>query len=123
MCIRDRINAGAILPLTKSGATAHNVSKFRPATPILAITSEAVVARRLQLAWGVSPLLIPSNESSSKTFSKAMSIAKRMGLLKQGDLAVQTAGTLTGVSGSTDLIKVAIVRDGDDTESPISNIL
>ena len=52
-----------------------------------------------------------------------MSIAKRLGLLKQGDLAVQTAGTLTGVSGSTDLIKVAIVRDGDDTESPISNIL
>ena len=28
----------------------------------------------------------------------------------QGDLVVQTAGTLTGISGSTDLIKVGLVR-------------
>ncbi|WP_320676794.1 pyruvate kinase [Prochlorococcus sp. MIT 1300] len=121
--IARQLNASAILPLTKSGATAHNVSKFRPPTPILAITSESAVARRLQLVWGVSPLLIPANESSSKTFSKAMAIAKQMGLLKQGDLAVQTAGTLTGVSGSTDLIKVAIVSNDVDKESAINNIL
>ena len=30
--------------------------------------------------------------------------------LKEGDLVVQTAGTLTGISGSTDLIKVGLVR-------------
>ena len=33
-----------------------------------------------------------------------------MGILNQGDLVVQTAGTLTGISGSTDLIKVGLVR-------------
>jgi pyruvate kinase len=32
-----------------------------------------------------------------------------MGVLGSGDLVVETAGTLTGVSGSTDLIKVGIV--------------
>ena len=40
-----------------------------------------------------------------------MQIAQEMNILKQGDLVVQTAGTLTGVSGSTDLIKVGLVRE------------
>ncbi len=107
--IARQLDASAILPLTKSGSTAHNVSKFRPATPILAITSEISVARKLQLVWGVTPLLIPTQESTTKTFSLAMEIAQEMGLLIPGDLVVQTAGTLTGISGSTDLIKVGIV--------------
>ncbi len=107
--IARQLNAAAILPLTKSGATAHNVSKFRPATPILAITSEDNVARRLQLVWGVTPLVIPSNPSTTATFSEASLIAKKKGILKKGDLVIQTAGTLTGVSGSTDLIKVSYV--------------
>ena len=108
--IARQLDAAAIIPLTKSGATAHNVSKFRPPTPILATTSEKSVARRLQLAWGVTPILIESQERTSKIFSIAMQIAQEMGILKQGDLVVQTAGTLTGISGSTDLIKVGLVR-------------
>ncbi len=108
--IARQLDAAAIIPLTKSGATAHNVSKFRPPTPILATTSEKSVARRLQLVWGVTPILIESQERTSKIFSIAMQIAQEMGILKQGDLVVQTAGTLTGISGSTDLIKVGLVR-------------
>ena len=108
--IARQLDAAAIIPLTKSGSTANNVSKFRPPTPILATTSEKSVARRLQLVWGVTPILIESQESTSKTFSKAMQIAQEMGILSQGDLVVQTAGTLTGISGSTDLIKVGLVR-------------
>ena len=108
--IARQLDVAAIIPLTKSGATANNVSKFRPPTPILATTSEKNVARRLQLVWGVTPILIESQERTSKTFSMAMEIAQEMEILNQGDLVVQTAGTLTGISGSTDLIKVALVR-------------
>ncbi len=107
--IARQLNAAAILPLTKSGATAHNVSKFRPATPILAITNELSVARRLQLVWGVTPLLINNQESTNKTFNLATEVAQKMNILKKGDLVVETAGTLTNVSGSTDLIKVSYV--------------
>ncbi|TCD58513.1 pyruvate kinase [Synechococcus sp. BS56D] len=107
--IASQLNAAAILPLTKSGATAHNVSKFRPAAPILAITSEVTVARKLQLVWGVTPLLIAQQNSTSGTFTTAMGAAQDLGLLKEGDLVVQTAGTLAGVAGSTDLVKVGIV--------------
>ena len=96
--------------MTKSGSTARNVSKFRPPTPILATTTERSVARRLQLVWGVTPLLVENDDRTSRTFSIAMQLAQEMGILRQGDLVVQTAGTLTGISGSTDLIKVGLVR-------------
>ncbi|MEB3349061.1 MAG: pyruvate kinase [Cyanobacteriota bacterium] len=107
--IARQLDAAAILPLTKSGSTARNVSKFRPSTPILAITSDVRVARQLQLVWGVNPLLVPEQASSTSTFSLAMGVAQQTGLLRDGDLVVQTAGTLSGVSGSTDFIKVGIV--------------
>ena len=52
--LQATLNASAILPLTKSGAsTAHNVSKFRPAAPILAITRTSQVARKLAARSGV----------------------------------------------------------------------
>ncbi len=108
--IARQLDAGAIIPLTKSGSTARNVSKFRPPTPILATTTERSVARRLQLVWGVTPLLVKNDDRTAKTFSIAMQIAQELRILKQGDLVVQTAGTLTGISGSTDLIKVGLVR-------------
>ena len=107
--IARQLEAAAILTLTKSGATARNVSKFRPSTPILAITSEVDVARRMQLVWGVNPLLISHESSATSTFTIAMGLAQEMGVLREGDLVVQTAGTLPGVSGSTDLVKVGIV--------------
>lgn len=53
--IARQLKAAAILPLTKTGATARNVSKFRPSTTILAITNDVNVARQLQLVWGEPP--------------------------------------------------------------------
>ncbi len=108
--IASQLTAAAILPLTKSGATANNVSKFRPATPILAVTSEINVARRLQLVWGVNSILILTKQSTAETFNLALQVCQDKELLKEGDLVVETAGTLSGVSGSTDLIKVEIVN-------------
>ena len=57
-----------------------------------------------------TPLLVKNDDRTAKTFSIAMQIAQEIGILKEGDLVVQPAGTLTGISGSTDLIKVGLVR-------------
>jgi pyruvate kinase len=107
--IAEQLQAAAIMTLTKTGATARNVSKFRPNKPILAITPHVDVARQLQLVWGVRPLLILNLPSTGQTFQAAMNVAQEKGLLYQGDLVVMTAGTLQGVAGSTDLIKVDVV--------------
>jgi pyruvate kinase len=107
--IAAQLNAKAILTQTKTGATARNVSKFRPQIPIIAATPHLDVARQLQLVWGVEPLLTLSMPSMRQSFQAALNMAQEQGLLAGGDLVVMTAGTLQGVAGSTDVIKVEIV--------------
>jgi pyruvate kinase len=107
--IARQLDAAAIMTLTKTGATARNVSKFRPKTPILAVTPHMDVARQLQLVWGVKPLLVLDLPSTGQTFQAALNVAQENNLVKEADLVVMTAGTLQGVSGSTDLIKVEMV--------------
>lgn len=107
--IAEQLGAAAIMTLTKTGATARNVSKFRPQKPILAVTPHVDVARQLQLVWGVKPLLVLDLPSTGQTFQAAVNVAQEKDLLQEGDLIVMTAGTLQGVSGSTDLIKVEVV--------------
>lgn len=107
--IARQLDASAIMTLTKTGATARNVSKFRPETPILAITPHVDVARQLSLVWGVKPLLVLDLPSTDQTFQSAVNVARESSLLRDGDLVVTTAGTLQGVPGSTDLIKVEVV--------------
>jgi pyruvate kinase len=108
--IAKKLNASAIMTLTKTGATARNVSKFRPQTPIFAITPHVSVSRQLQLVWGVKPLLLLDLPGLRQVFQAAINVAREKGLLHDGNLVVMTAGTLQGVAGSTDLIKVEIVK-------------
>ncbi|MEA5499588.1 pyruvate kinase [Limnoraphis robusta] len=108
--IAQQVDAAAIMTLTKTGATARNVSKFRPATPILAVTPHVEVARQLSLVWGVKPLLVLDLSSTDQTFQSAVNVARENHLLSDGDLVVTTAGTLQGVPGSTDLVKVEVVN-------------
>jgi pyruvate kinase len=107
--IAEQLKAAAIMTLTKTGATARNVSKFRPHTRILAVTPHVDVARQLQLVWGVKPLLVLDLPSTGQTFQAALNVAQEKQFLSEGDLVVMTAGTLQGVAGSTDLIKVEVV--------------
>ncbi len=107
--IAEQLDAAAIMTLTKTGATARNVSKFRPRTAILAVTPHMDVARQLQLVWGVKPILMLELNNAWQTFQAAINVAQERGLVAEGDVIVQTAGTLQGVSGSTDLLKVEVV--------------
>jgi pyruvate kinase len=59
--------------------------------------------------WGVKPLLVLDLPSTGQTFQAAINVAQEKQLLAEGDLVVMTAGTLQGVPGSTDLIKVEVV--------------
>lgn len=47
--------------------------------------------------------------STRQTFQAAISAAQDENLVLEGDLVVMTAGTIQGLSGSTDLIKVEVV--------------
>ena len=103
------LGASAIVTVTMSGVTARQLSKFRPASPIVACTNRDVVYHQLSLSWGVVPMRIETETDSDSLFEHAVEAAQRAGLVHSGDLVVITAGVPLGVSGTTNMMKVDVV--------------
>jgi pyruvate kinase len=91
---------------TTSGSTAKLVSKYRPSTPIIALTSDCTAYRQLALSWGVEPLLIQPVRNAEEMFINVVDTVVNSGLVKEGDKVVITSGVPIGTPGTTNLIKV-----------------
>lgn len=104
------LNAKAIVTSTETGYTARMISKYRPKSPIIAVTTEDQTLRRLALTWGVTPVKGNFASSTDEMFDYAMKGGLESGLVKEGDLVVITAGVPLGRSGSTNLIKIGQIR-------------
>ena len=102
----EELEAASIITVTKSGYTAHAVSKYKPKCPIIACTPDEKVLYQLNLVWGCFPLLIEEKQTTDEIFEAAISKAEELKLAKQGDLVVLTAGVPVGVSGTTNVLKV-----------------
>jgi len=101
------IQAIAIVTVTESGETARMISKFRPPCPIIGCATDEQTRRQLNLSWGVTPLLSEKMTNTDDLFANAVKHALKSGIVKKGDLVVLTAGVPVGVSGTTNIIKVA----------------
>jgi pyruvate kinase len=108
--LAEHVGASAIIAWTASGTTARLVSRHRPRRPILALSPRAETARRLALVWGVLPLVAEESTDTDAMLARAPAIAMEHGLLHPGDRTVITAGLPMGLSGTTNLIKVAVAE-------------
>ena len=100
------LSAAAIITPTSSGATARAVSQYRPSAPIIAAPTSAGTYRQLALSWGVIPVLVARSANTDEMIEQAVKGAEDLGIVKQGDTVVLTAGIPSGVPGRTNLIKV-----------------
>ncbi len=105
------LNARAIITPTVTGVTARMISRFRPLVPIVAVTPQDRTQHQLMLSWGVYPLHAPRADSSDKMIADAVAAAHTAGFVTAGDITVLTAGSRTGGSSHTDLMKVQVVTE------------
>jgi pyruvate kinase len=105
------LDVAAIVTPTVSGQTARMISKYRPKAPIVAVTSNDSVSRKLALVWGVHPQVAPQVNSTDEMLDIAVEAAVKSGIVKHGDLVVITAGVPVGETGSTNLMKVHVIGD------------
>ncbi|QQK77291.1 pyruvate kinase [Salicibibacter cibarius] len=105
------LDTSAILTATESGYTARLVSKYRPKSKIIAVTSDIRVLRRLNLVWGVYPLLGEKVATTDEMFDITVSEALKSGVVKHGDLVVITAGVPVGETGTTNMMKVHVIGE------------
>ena len=89
--IASDVGAAAVVAFTTSGSTAINISKRRPAAPIVAMTPNDHVAGRVGFCWGVIPV-IDGRHDAERLDEVARAAVKKLGLAKPGDAIVLTFG-------------------------------
>ena len=102
-------NAKGIVISSLSGNTVRMVSRFRCPVDIIGMTTSIKAWRKLNLSWGVTPVLSEEFNSVDVMFYHAMNHAKKIFNLNKGDNVVLTGGQVSGVSGKTNTIRVEAV--------------
>lgn len=103
------VNAKAIVVNSISGGTARMVSRFRCPVDIIGTTTNERVWRKLNLSWGVTPVLTESYSSMDVMFWQDLKIAREIFTLEKGDNVVLTGGQINGDPGNTNTIKVECI--------------
>ncbi len=98
-----------LVVFTESGQSARMVSRFRPTTPILAVTPHKQVYKQLEFSWGVIPVLTPTYSTTDEMFEIADNLVKQKNIAHENDIVVITCGAPTQI-GNTSLIKIQNVK-------------
>lgn len=102
--------AKGIVISSKSGITARMVSRFRCPVDIIGMTTNEKVWRKLNLSWGVMPVLSEEFNSVDVMFYHALKHAKEKLQLKSGDNVILTGGQIGSTNGNTDTIRLEVVK-------------
>ena len=103
-------DAKCIVVASMSGQTARMVSRFRCPVDIIGMTISEKAWRKLNLSWGVTPILSEEFNSVEVLFYRELCEAKRVKGLKAGDNVVLTGGLINGQPGNTNMIKLETVK-------------
>jgi pyruvate kinase len=108
--LAEEVEAMVIITPTESGSTARWVSRLRPKQPILALSRHLSTIRRLNLCWGVYPVLVSNWKDTDEMLERSKRIPKELGMVSKGEKMVIIAGVPISIPGTTNLIKVEIVE-------------
>lgn len=114
--LADATPVQGIIVFTLSGSSARLVARNRPKAPIMAITTDAFVARRLAMVWGVRPFVLPLADDLEVLIANATRLLIDADMLEVGREALFVGSLpIFRVSGRTNLLHVRSIEDpGDD---------
>lgn len=103
------VDAKCIVVNSLTGHTARMVSRFRCPVDIIGMTASKKGWRKLNLSWGVTPVLCEKYETMEEMFTNDLKKAKEVFHLAEGDNVVLTGGVIDGNTGNTNMIKVETI--------------
>jgi len=107
--VAEELNMRGIAVFTASGNTAGQISKYRPMAEVYAFAHLPEVCNRLNLFWGVRPVLMPQARGVEAMVEAAETELRRTGVAGSGDIVAVVAGTRMG-TGSTNFIRLHRMR-------------
>jgi len=102
------LDISAIVIFTQGGTTARRISKYRPPVPIFAVTFTKSTQGKLEVYWGVKPILSYVENNMTNDDELASSVVKSYGI-KPGSQIILSAGYPTG-EGSANFMKIITVK-------------
>jgi pyruvate kinase len=106
----EDLDLSAIAIFTESGFTARLLSKYRPETPIFALSPDESVVNRAMMLWGTYPILCDRFSGTDKLVNMAETILQANGYVEPRQVVGIVAGTQTR-SGATNFMRLHMVGD------------
>ena len=107
--IAQTLSVVAAVTYTKSGSSSLRAARERPCSPILSLTPHMRTARCLALVWGLHSVLSEDVDHVEEMVDQACRTAVTEGFANVGDRLVIMAGMPFGISGTTNLLRIAEV--------------
>jgi pyruvate kinase len=107
--IAETLGLAAIVCFTSSGATGIRASRERPITPIIALSPNRAMARRLAVVWGLHCVVSEDAHSLEDLVDRSCRIAYEEGFGRPGQRVIITAGVPFGTPGATNLLRIAFI--------------
>jgi pyruvate kinase len=104
----EELGCELIVAFTESGVTARLVAGHRPSVPVVAVTHDQKVYRRLALWWGVLPILSPAIENTDALLAAGEEQLKSRGLAAKGDTLLMLSGHSIAAA-ATNMLRVHTV--------------
>jgi pyruvate kinase len=108
----QELDMRAISVYTETGTTARLISKYRPKTDIFAFSYVPAVCNRVNLLWGVTPIICDHTPATDDMVRGAERLLWQRGVVHNGDVIGIVAGTRTA-SGSTNFLRLHVVGSMD----------
>ena len=104
------LDLAAIAIFTESGNTARLLSKYRPESPIYALSPFQDVVNRLMLLWGTVPILCERFVGTDTLVTMAEEMLEARGYVKPKQVVGIVAGTATK-TGATNFMRLHLIGD------------
>jgi pyruvate kinase len=112
----EDLHMAAIAVFTETGNTARLISKYRPRTRIYAFAHRPTVCNRMNILWGVHPVLGSPGLSTEHMVATAEKTLLSQGQVNIGDVIGVVAGTQMA-SGSTNFMRLHTVHGAEEAST------
>ena len=107
------IDLRCIVTFTETGHSAKLAAAERPSVPVVAVTENYQVYHRLNLAWGVKPLLVDHlADTIDGMFQQIDRCLVESNLANRGDKVLIMGGVPMHKAGSTNFLKIHTIGEG-----------
>jgi len=99
-----------VVTITRTGYTARAIARFKLKQPVIAVTRDPSVKRRLELVYGVYPVLHAYSDEEDRILSAAHALFSEK-MVEEDDIVLFTAAFRTSQSHASNLIEIHTIKE------------